>query len=98
MLMIVTMIISSISVKPSSLADARLTRIRNGLTMALVAGATRMPAPPGKWPAISSQIARFSGDHDVEIGPAMPESSPAGKSRHFGFEIVQRANTGVNDT
>jgi hypothetical protein len=95
MVMIVMMIISSMSVNPSSLADAGLRRGRNGLAMAPEAGATRMPAWRAPWRRRTPGFARILLDYDLGIRPPMPESSPAGNGRHFGFEIVQRANTDI---
>lgn len=66
--------------------------------MAPEASATHVPGRHGKRRAKTREItARFS-DYDVGIGQAMPESSFGGHCRHFGFEIVQRANTGVSET
>ena len=66
--------------------------------MAPEASATHVPGGRRNSRAKTREITALFHDYNVGIGESMPESSFGGHCRHFGFEIVQRANTGVSET
>lgn len=66
--------------------------------MAPEASATHVPGGRRKSRDKTREITALFANYDVGIGGSMPESSFGGHCRHFGSEIVQRANTGVSET